>query len=86
MLYVAATRAKRELYLLKPEQIAGRGLFGGGLSELSSLIQDIPRFSDLTEKVSFSSRRDDDLASHERVVEVDEERLRRIQDYFGTED
>jgi len=86
LLYVAATRAKRELYLLKPEQISGRGAFGGGLNELSSLIEDIPGFAELTERVSFSSRREDELAIRERVVAINEERLKRIQDYFTTDE
>ena len=85
LLYVGATRAKRELYLLKPEQIVGRGLFGGSISELSSLIQEIPRFDQLTERVSFSSRRERALSAEGVVVEVDEERLQRIQDYFDTD-
>lgn len=82
LLYVAVTRAKRELYLLKPEQIAGRGFFGGGIGELSSLIQDIPDFERLIEKRSFASRREGALAESSGIVEVNEERLRRIQDYF----
>ena len=84
LLYVAATRAKRLLYLMKPEQVTGRGAFGGGLSETSALLQDIPGFDSLVEKKTYTAQRQDETLEGQRprLIEVNEERLKRIQDYF----
>ena len=85
LLYVAVTRAKRGLYLMKPEQVAGRGLFGGSITETSALLQDIPGLDSLVERKTFSAPpRDENLSqdSGAGLVAINEERLKRIQDYF----
>jgi DNA helicase-2/ATP-dependent DNA helicase PcrA len=80
LLYVAVTRCRRELYLMKPEIVPGRGWMAG-VGELSPLITEIEGFAELTESLSFSQRAEE-LASDDTVVVTGGDRLSRIQSYF----
>lgn len=84
LFYVAVTRAKQQLYLLKPEELAGRG-GAFQIGELSPLIREIETFSELVEEQSFSPWDELDEGDTSPVVgEIgDGERLRAILDYFG---
>lgn len=80
LLYVAVTRAKSNLYLMKPEEVSGRG--GYEIGELSPLIAEIQDFDRLTDELSFALADDDEWEDEEAVGVEDDKRLRRIQDYF----
>lgn len=84
LFYVAITRAKQALYLLKPEELAGRG-GAFQIGELSPLIREIENFTELVEEQSFSCYEeiDDDPSSPVAGEIGDSERLRTILDYFG---
>ena len=82
LFYVAVTRAKTQLFLVKPEEVTSRGGFHE-VGELSPLIEEIERFSELTEeKIWVDPAQQWPEADAESSGE-DEDRLRRIQDYFG---
>ncbi|MEM6456126.1 MAG: 3'-5' exonuclease, partial [Acidobacteriota bacterium] len=97
LLYVAVTRAKRELYLIKPEFVSrrggGRGWQGGGtVGELSPLLRDVDGFDDLVETTQHvvEADADDDgpvpdggSPSAQRSGEV-RAKLKRIDDFFGS--
>ena len=90
LLYVAVTRCRRHLWLMKPEVVAARF---GGVGELSPLIRDIAGFERLVESSSWSAPRDDaepwraarSEARGERLIRNDTaaNRLANIVDYFG---
>ncbi len=84
LLYVAVTRAKQRLYLLKPEEASGRGPYRDVL-EISSLLTEIPNFSKLVEQRVHHGDFEPTLSeATERSLDgKDEERMRRIQSYFG---
>ncbi len=82
LLYVAVTRAKRNLYLLKPEEVSGRGGYYE-IGELSPLITEIRQLDRLTDTALYTPY-DDELGLAEGEGAGDDgEQLRRIQDYFG---
>jgi DNA helicase-2/ATP-dependent DNA helicase PcrA len=56
LLYVAVTRSRKYLWLLKPEVVAARF---GGVGELSPLLRDIAGFERLVESTSWSAPRPD---------------------------
>ncbi len=79
LLYVAVTRAKENLYLLKPDLASPRSW---EITELSPLIAEIPDFAKLTEEYAYvPERREEEGYDDEEVVS--QERLDRIQDYFS---
>ena len=90
LLYVAVTRCRHHLWLMKPEVVAARF---GGVGELSPLIRDIAGFERLVESSSWSAPRDDAepwragvaAARGERLIRNDTaaNRLANIVDYFG---
>ncbi len=84
LLYVAVTRAKSNLYLMKPEEISGRGGYFE-IGELSPLIAEIKNFDRLAEEQSFALTEewDDDEIDDGFGPGDDGEQLRRIQDYFA---
>lgn len=82
LFYVAITRSKRLLYLLKPEELTGRGGFHE-IGELSPLIAEVDDFASLTEEVVFSpGQQDMELAEGESSAS-DDASMQRILDYFG---
>lgn len=82
LFYVAVTRSKRLLYLLKPEELTGRGGFYE-IGEISPLITEIDDFASLTDEVVFAPGADDlDLADGDGGGS-DDDSMRRILDYFG---
>jgi DNA helicase-2/ATP-dependent DNA helicase PcrA len=82
LLYVAVTRAKNDLYLIKPEEISGRGGYHE-IGELSPLIAEIENLEELTEVRTFALAEEDPEMLDGGEAEDDGEQLRRIQDYFG---
>lgn len=85
LLYVAVTRAKQNLYLLKPEEVASRGGYYE-VGEMSPLLTEIEGFKDLAEEQIYAPiDEDDDLVSFGSVEEDPDagDRLQRIQDYFS---
>ncbi len=83
LFYVAVTRAKSNLYLMKPEEISGRGGYYE-IGELSPLVAEIKDFDRLAEERSYAlvDEGDDDLDDGFETGD-DGEQLRRIQDYFA---
>jgi DNA helicase-2/ATP-dependent DNA helicase PcrA len=83
LLYVAVTRAKSNLYLMKPEEISGRGGYYE-IGELSPLIAEIKDFDRLVDEQSFAlvDEEEDELDDGFDSGN-DGEQLRRIQDYFA---
>jgi DNA helicase-2/ATP-dependent DNA helicase PcrA len=84
ILYVAVTRAKQNLYLLKPEEVASRsGYYEVG--EMSPLLTEIKGFKDLVEEQVYTPEEDEDFESPDNTeVDADAaERMRQIQDYFS---
>jgi len=79
LLYVAVTRAKENLYLLKPDLASPRSW---EIAELSPLIAEIPGFAGLTEEYAYVPERRED-EGHDDDVHVSQDRLDRIQDYFS---
>jgi hypothetical protein len=91
LLYVAVTRCRSHLWLLKPEVVAARF---GGVGELSPLLRDIAGFDRLVESTSWSTPREagDDREDRERwgPTRIGEpgssgtaaKRLANIKDYF----
>ncbi len=81
LLYVAVTRAKSNLYLIKPEEQRGRGGYFE-VAELSPLISEIPGLDDLVEDAVFAPAPEGEELQ-EGQLEEDDEQLQRIQDYFS---
>jgi DNA helicase-2/ATP-dependent DNA helicase PcrA len=95
LLYVAVTRSRRHLWLLKPEVVAARF---GGVGELSPLLRDIDGFDRLVESSSWSAPREGERGDRDsferygptRVGEAGANssaanRLANIRDYFKRE-
>jgi DNA helicase-2/ATP-dependent DNA helicase PcrA len=90
LLYVAVTRCRRHLWLMKPEVVAARF---GGVGELSPLIRDIDGFERLVESSSWSAPRDEAdaapgngaaaMAAGSTRSSTAANRLANILDYFG---
>lgn len=84
LLYVAITRARRSLYLMRPESLAQRGGWGHRLVAISPLLAELDLDSLVDEEIyrpaddESAGARDDTSAAT-----GDDEALRRIQAYFG---
>ncbi|MEL7059241.1 MAG: ATP-dependent helicase [Acidobacteriota bacterium] len=83
LLYVATTRARRELFLLKPEELASRG-HGIEIGELSPLLADLPDLAARVDERAWTPEASATSHSTSTSDGEDAERLRRIQDYFGS--
>jgi DNA helicase-2/ATP-dependent DNA helicase PcrA len=83
LLYVAVTRAKRNLYLVRPEELPQRGPYGTTYAEISPLLEEIEGFDQLVEAVHFDPLDEDgDFESSESLA-GDASLLGRIEDFFG---
>jgi len=82
LLYVAVTRAKRNLYLMKPEELTTRGQ-GWQVGELSPLLADLRDLPRLVAEKSWSVDAGGDLPETGEAPADDREQLQRIQDYFS---
>ncbi len=82
LLYVAVTRAKNNLFLIKPEEQRGRGGFYD-VAELSPLVSEIPDLADLVEEEIFAPAPEGAELDEEGSDDEDDEQLARIQDYFS---
>ena len=80
LFYVAVTRAKHNLYLLKPDLASPRSY---EISETSPLLTEVPGLGDLTDEQVYVPERYATDGYDSDEIEVSEERLGRIQDYFG---
>ncbi|MEM1203694.1 MAG: ATP-dependent helicase [Acidobacteriota bacterium] len=85
LLYVAVTRAKQGLYLLKPEEIANRGQ-GFEVGELSPLLAEIQDLGTLVDERTHAPGFEDDGGTADAATADDSDQLQRIQDYFSTTD
>ncbi len=81
LLYVAVTRAKQNLYLIKPEE-AGRP-YAPEIGEVSPLLTDIRDFESLTEEITWTPPTEEGDAGLEEETPESAELLDRIEDYFG---
>ena len=82
LLYVAVTRAKSRLFLIKPEEQRGRGGYFE-VAELSPLVSEITGLDRLVEEATFAPAPDADEWEGEGSSSDDDEQLQRIQDYFS---
>ena len=83
LFYVAITRAKEWLYLLKPEELSGRG-GAFEIGELSPLLREIDELDQLVVEETYSHLDEPELDPPEVAGEIgDAGRLRHILDYFG---
>lgn len=82
LFYVAVTRAKRRLYLLKPEELTTRGQ-GWQVGELSPLLADLRDLPRLVEERTWSPDQAEHLPDTGEATADDREQLQRIQDYFS---
>jgi DNA helicase-2/ATP-dependent DNA helicase PcrA len=83
LLYVAVTRAKENLFLLKPEEILTRGQ-SYEVGELSPLLADLDRLEQLVEQRIYTPQPDGGQGAGGAATEADDrEQLQRIQDYFS---
>ncbi|MCB1054386.1 MAG: ATP-dependent helicase [Acidobacteria bacterium] len=86
LLYVAATRAQQNLFLLHPEELPSRGGWGSPLAEVSPLLTEIEGFDDLVVEETFSPTADEDRWADADEADgpgSDRGLLARIDDYFG---
>ncbi len=83
LLYVAVTRAKRNLYLIKPEEILARGQ-SYEVGELSPLLAELPDLKERVEEKIYSSKSNQSLPDGTEAKTDDSEQLRRIMDYFSS--
>ncbi|MEM8931976.1 MAG: ATP-dependent helicase, partial [Acidobacteriota bacterium] len=82
LLYVAVTRAKQNLFLLKPEEVSTRGR-GYEVGELSPLLQEVRGLSRLVDEVRFAPGDAlGDLPDADGHAD-DSEQMQRIDDYFS---
>ena len=81
LFYVAVTRSKRLLYLLKPEELTGRGGFYE-IGEMSPLISEVDGFAELTEELVFTPGQTEAQLA-DGPGSSDPASLQRIMDYFG---
>ncbi len=82
LLYVAVTRAKRRLYLIKPEEQKGRGGYFE-VAELSPLISEIDRLNQLVDDETYAPAPEEDDWQGDGSTAASADQLKRIQDYFG---
>ncbi|MCH9651697.1 MAG: ATP-dependent helicase [Deltaproteobacteria bacterium] len=84
LFYVAATRAKRNLFLLRPEELPTRGPYSNTFAEVSELLEEIDGFDEKVEQTFYSGDEEDlDGEELEGGSDGDGELFSRIQDYFG---
>jgi len=83
LLYVAVTRAKRNLYLIKPEEILARGQ-SYEVGELSPLLAELPDLQQRVEEKIYAPKASSSLPEGQEEKTDDSEQLRRIMDYFST--
>lgn len=83
LLYVAVTRAKRHLYLIKPEEILARGQ-SYEVGELSPLLAELPDLKEKVEEKIYSPKANTTLPAGAEAKTDDSEQLRRIMDYFSS--
>lgn len=82
LLYVAVTRAKSNLFLIKPEEQRGRGGYLE-VGELSPLVSEIPNLDDLVEDEVFAPAPEGEDWDGDGSGGEDDDQLARIQDYFS---
>ena len=85
LFYVAVTRAKDRLYLLRPETLAQRGSYRERVAEISPLLTEID-LAALTDEVIYTPPPEDDgwpQADSGTDGVGDDALLKRIQAYFG---
>ncbi len=82
LFYVAVTRAKSNLFLIKPEEQRGRGGYFE-VAELSPLIADLGNLDQLVEDEMFAPSPEDFGDDEDGDAGEDAEQLQRIQDYFS---
>ncbi|MEO1088695.1 MAG: 3'-5' exonuclease [Acidobacteriota bacterium] len=82
LFYVAVTRARRRLYVLKPEELTTRSQ-GWQVGELSPLLADLPDLKALVDERSWSVEDAADGPGADGAPTDDREQLQRIQDYFS---
>ncbi len=82
LLYVAVTRAKRNLYLIKPEEQKGRGGYFE-VAELSPLVSEIEGLDELVDDETYAPTPEEDSWQGDEGADANAEQIQRIQDYFG---
>ncbi len=82
LFYVAVTRAKSNLYLIKPEEQRGRGGYFE-VAELSPLIAELPDLDRLVEDEMFAPSPEGGAGAEGEDADEDDDQLQRIQDYFS---
>ncbi len=82
LLYVAVTRAKSNLFLIKPEEQRGRGGYFE-VAELSPLVAEIADLDQLVEDEMFAPSPEVEDGGEGGDAGDDDEQLQRIQDYFS---
>jgi len=84
LLYVAVTRAKRNLYLSRPEELNQRGSYGASYAEMSPLLEEIEGFHELTEELVYDPSLDASDLDGGEGVDGDAALLSRIHDFYGS--
>ncbi len=82
LMYVAVTRAKSNLFLIKPEEQRGRGGYFE-VAELSPLIAELPDLDRLVEDQMFAPSPEGGEGAEGEDADEDDDQLQRIQDYFS---
>ena len=82
LLYVAVTRARQNLYLMKPEELVTRSQ-SYEVGELSPLLLDVPGFGQLVDEQIYSPSQNLPNLSGDGADPDDDDQLQRIQDYFS---
>ncbi len=82
LLYVAVTRAKSNLFLIKPEEQRGRGGYFQ-IAELSPLLADLDNLDQLVTTEMYAPAPDEVEGGGEGDAGDDDEQMRRIQNYFS---
>ncbi len=83
LMYVAVTRAKRNLYLIKPEEILARGQ-SYEVGELSPLLAELPGLKEKVDEKIYSPKNATTLPPGQENKVDDSEQLKRITDYFSS--
>ena len=82
LLYVAVTRAKRHLYLLKPEEVSSRRR-SYDVGELSPLLTDVRGLKRLVTEHAHTPGQDLPAGEVAAMQKDDTEQMSRIEDYFA---
>lgn len=82
LLYVAITRARRNLYLMRPETVSRRGSYRSQVTELCPFLQELDQLDRLTEIRTYSPQPEEPAWGNGEAA-GDPELLKRIQAYFG---